>query len=117
MTTCITVMGTGLALRGPDGSMVRAVEGMYKQRAIVFRCQHGKFLRFERDLPLELDVWIRKYVRGCGFVAGSVFLKGMFKDSIPDIWRTCSQDWAKSSASRFLGSEPMISYDAIWGVP
>ena len=27
MTTCITVMGTGLALRGPDGSMVRAVEG------------------------------------------------------------------------------------------
>eukprot|EP00440_Ansanella_granifera_P065551 gb/GFBE01071092.1/.p1 GENE.gb/GFBE01071092.1/~~gb/GFBE01071092.1/.p1 ORF type:complete len:227 (+),score=50.94 gb/GFBE01071092.1/:1-681(+) len=37
MTTCITVMGTGLALRGPDGSMVRAVEGMYKQRAIVFR--------------------------------------------------------------------------------
>eukprot|EP00928_Gymnodinium_smaydae_P066084 TRINITY_DN49136_c0_g1_i1.p1 TRINITY_DN49136_c0_g1~~TRINITY_DN49136_c0_g1_i1.p1 ORF type:complete len:243 (-),score=40.70 TRINITY_DN49136_c0_g1_i1:207-881(-) len=37
MTTCITVMGTGLALRGPDGSMVRAVEEMYKQRAIVFR--------------------------------------------------------------------------------
>ncbi|CAE7478601.1 unnamed protein product [Symbiodinium natans] len=37
MTTCITVMGTGLALRGPDGSMVRAVEGMYNQRAIVFR--------------------------------------------------------------------------------
>lgn len=37
MTTCITVMGTGLALRGPDGSMVRAVEGMYKQRVVVFR--------------------------------------------------------------------------------
>lgn len=37
MTTCITVLGTGLALRGPDGSMVRAVEGMYKQRGMVFR--------------------------------------------------------------------------------
>jgi len=36
MTTCITVMGTGLALRGPEGSMVRAVEGMYKQRFTVF---------------------------------------------------------------------------------
>ena len=79
MTTCITVMGTGLALRGPDGSMVRAVEGMYKQRAIVFRC-HGEFLRFERDPPLEFDVWIRKYLRGCGFVAGSAiaFFRGIF---------------------------------------
>ena len=32
MTTCITVMGTGLALRGPDGSMVRAVEGAPRGR-------------------------------------------------------------------------------------
>ncbi|CAJ1415871.1 unnamed protein product [Effrenium voratum] len=32
MTTCITVMGTGLALRGPDGSMVRAVEGAKTRR-------------------------------------------------------------------------------------
>mmetsp|Transcript_20448 Transcript_20448/g.57872 ORF Transcript_20448/g.57872 Transcript_20448/m.57872 type:complete len:232 (+) Transcript_20448:103-798(+) len=38
MTTCITVMGTGLALRGPDGSMVKAVEGMYTQRLSVFTC-------------------------------------------------------------------------------
>eukprot|EP00928_Gymnodinium_smaydae_P066991 TRINITY_DN49932_c0_g1_i2.p1 TRINITY_DN49932_c0_g1~~TRINITY_DN49932_c0_g1_i2.p1 ORF type:complete len:241 (-),score=39.97 TRINITY_DN49932_c0_g1_i2:172-846(-) len=37
MTTCISVMGTGLALRGPEGSMVKAVEEMYKQRAAVFR--------------------------------------------------------------------------------
>jgi hypothetical protein len=36
MTTCITVMGTGLALRGPEGSMAHAVEGMYKQRFAVF---------------------------------------------------------------------------------
>lgn len=36
MTTCITVMGTGLALRGPDGSMARAVEEMYSQRFHVF---------------------------------------------------------------------------------
>jgi hypothetical protein len=36
MTTCITVMGTSLALRGPEGSMVQAVEGMYKQRFLVF---------------------------------------------------------------------------------
>lgn len=36
MTTCITVMGTGLALRGPEGSMIRATEGMYKQRNSVF---------------------------------------------------------------------------------
>jgi len=36
MTTCITVMGTGLALRGPEGSMPHAVEGMYNQRMAVF---------------------------------------------------------------------------------
>merc|ERR1712032_1662603 len=35
MTTCINVMGTGLALRGPEGSMARAAEGMYKQQCSV----------------------------------------------------------------------------------
>lgn len=50
MTTCITVMGTGLALRGPDGSMVRAVEGMYKQRAIVFRRGTGPKKGIKKDI-------------------------------------------------------------------
>eukprot|EP00931_Biecheleriopsis_adriatica_P123854 TRINITY_DN98938_c0_g1_i1.p1 TRINITY_DN98938_c0_g1~~TRINITY_DN98938_c0_g1_i1.p1 ORF type:complete len:234 (-),score=21.15 TRINITY_DN98938_c0_g1_i1:67-744(-) len=34
--TAINVMGTGLALRGPDGSMRRSVDGMYDQRRLVF---------------------------------------------------------------------------------
>lgn len=36
MTTCINVLSTGLALRGPDGSMVRSVDGLYTQRERVF---------------------------------------------------------------------------------
>mmetsp|Transcript_30949 Transcript_30949/g.39851 ORF Transcript_30949/g.39851 Transcript_30949/m.39851 type:complete len:212 (-) Transcript_30949:761-1396(-) len=35
-TTALSVMGTSLALRGPDGSMVRAVDGMYLERAQIF---------------------------------------------------------------------------------
>lgn len=31
-TTFVNVLGTGLALRGPSGSMVRAVEGMIKEQ-------------------------------------------------------------------------------------
>ena len=33
----MNVWGCSLALRGPDGSMQRAVEGMYKERRHVFR--------------------------------------------------------------------------------
>eukprot|EP00930_Biecheleria_cincta_P074021 TRINITY_DN61258_c0_g1_i1.p2 TRINITY_DN61258_c0_g1~~TRINITY_DN61258_c0_g1_i1.p2 ORF type:complete len:225 (-),score=47.99 TRINITY_DN61258_c0_g1_i1:120-794(-) len=36
MTTCINVLSTGLALRGPDGSMLRSVDGLYTQRIKVF---------------------------------------------------------------------------------
>lgn len=35
-TTALSVFGTGLALRGPDGSMVRAVNGMYSERTAIF---------------------------------------------------------------------------------
>ena len=35
-TTALSVFGTGLALRGPDGSMVRAVNGMYQERTQIF---------------------------------------------------------------------------------
>uniref|UniRef100_A0A7S2F3N5 Uncharacterized protein n=1 Tax=Octactis speculum TaxID=3111310 RepID=A0A7S2F3N5_9STRA len=35
-TTSLSVLGTGLALRGPDGAMVRAVEGLYEERKQVF---------------------------------------------------------------------------------
>mmetsp|Transcript_49454 Transcript_49454/g.140100 ORF Transcript_49454/g.140100 Transcript_49454/m.140100 type:complete len:167 (-) Transcript_49454:142-642(-) len=35
-TTALSVFGTGLALRGPDGAMVRAVEGMYEERKQIF---------------------------------------------------------------------------------
>mmetsp|Transcript_56605 Transcript_56605/g.113346 ORF Transcript_56605/g.113346 Transcript_56605/m.113346 type:complete len:225 (-) Transcript_56605:204-878(-) len=35
-TTALSVFGTGLALRGPDGSMVRAVDGMYAERSQIF---------------------------------------------------------------------------------
>eukprot|EP00041_Stephanoeca_diplocostata_P000929 m.17883 g.17883 ORF g.17883 m.17883 type:complete len:228 (+) comp11334_c0_seq2:212-895(+) len=36
-TTTLSVCGTSLSLRGPDGSMIRAVDGMYAERAQVFR--------------------------------------------------------------------------------
>ena len=35
-TTFVTVWGPGLALRGPKGSMVRAVEGMVKEKDMIF---------------------------------------------------------------------------------
>ena len=35
-TTALSVFGTSLALRGPDGSMSRAVDGMYQERNQVF---------------------------------------------------------------------------------
>mmetsp|Transcript_13775 Transcript_13775/g.43526 ORF Transcript_13775/g.43526 Transcript_13775/m.43526 type:complete len:220 (+) Transcript_13775:73-732(+) len=35
-TTFLSVWGTGLAMRGPDGSMARAVNGMYQLRRNVF---------------------------------------------------------------------------------
>ena len=35
-TTGLSVLGTSLSLRGPDGSMFRAVEGMYVERRRIF---------------------------------------------------------------------------------
>mmetsp|Transcript_23484 Transcript_23484/g.65335 ORF Transcript_23484/g.65335 Transcript_23484/m.65335 type:complete len:295 (-) Transcript_23484:162-1046(-) len=36
-TTALSVLGAGLALRGPDGSMMTATEGLYEERAAVFK--------------------------------------------------------------------------------
>lgn len=36
-TTILAVMGTSLALRGPDGSMIVATEGLYTERAKIFK--------------------------------------------------------------------------------
>lgn len=36
-TTVLSVMGASLALRGPDGSMMTATDGLYDERASVFR--------------------------------------------------------------------------------
>ena len=36
-TTIISVLGSSLALRGPDGSMMTATDGLYHERATVFR--------------------------------------------------------------------------------
>ena len=36
-TTVLALMGTSLALRGPDGSMVVATEGLYAERALIFK--------------------------------------------------------------------------------
>lgn len=36
-TTVLSVLGAGLALRGPDGSMVTAVDGIYEERQSVFQ--------------------------------------------------------------------------------
>mmetsp|Transcript_37794 Transcript_37794/g.43172 ORF Transcript_37794/g.43172 Transcript_37794/m.43172 type:complete len:265 (+) Transcript_37794:176-970(+) len=35
-TTALSVLGAGLALRGPDGSMVTATDGLYEERRSVF---------------------------------------------------------------------------------
>ena len=36
-TTILSVMGASLALRGPDGSMMTATDGIYEERSFVFR--------------------------------------------------------------------------------
>ena len=36
-TTVLSVMGASLALRGPDGSMMDATDGLYDERSTVFR--------------------------------------------------------------------------------
>ena len=36
-TTALSVLGAGLALRGPDGSMMTATDGLYDERKVVFR--------------------------------------------------------------------------------
>lgn len=35
-TTTLSVLGAGLALRGPDGSMMTATDGLYEERKMVF---------------------------------------------------------------------------------
>jgi len=37
-TTTLSVLGAGLALRGPDGSMMTATDGIYEERKSVFHC-------------------------------------------------------------------------------
>ena len=37
-TTFVSVWGSGKALRGKDGSMDEAVDGMYNERAFIFSC-------------------------------------------------------------------------------
>lgn len=36
-TTTLSVLGAGMALRGPDGSMMTATDGLYEERSSVFR--------------------------------------------------------------------------------
>jgi len=36
-TTMLSVLGASLALRGPDGSMMTATDGLYQERAMVFK--------------------------------------------------------------------------------
>ena len=36
-TTILSVLGASLALRGPDGSMMTATDGLYQERGMVFR--------------------------------------------------------------------------------
>lgn len=37
-TTLLSVLGAGLALRGPDGSMMTATDALYQERKVVFGC-------------------------------------------------------------------------------
>lgn len=44
-TTILSVLGASLALRGPDGSMMTATDGLYHERGIVFKAfGHGLVL-------------------------------------------------------------------------
>lgn len=36
-TTTLSVLGAGMALRGPDGSMMTATDGLYEERRVVFK--------------------------------------------------------------------------------
>ena len=36
-TTTLSVLGAGMALRGPDGSMMTATDGLYEERSSVFK--------------------------------------------------------------------------------
>lgn len=36
-TTTLSVLGAGMALRGPDGSMMTATDGLYEERMAVFK--------------------------------------------------------------------------------
>mmetsp|Transcript_22357 Transcript_22357/g.48928 ORF Transcript_22357/g.48928 Transcript_22357/m.48928 type:complete len:232 (-) Transcript_22357:62-757(-) len=103
MTTCITVMGTGLALRGPDGSMVKAVEGMYNARYTVF-------LTFGVGITSSL-------ITAC-------FICWLIMEPIPSIVCTLLLIWALISTARFTrrfsklftyNEEQTVSFDDILG--
>jgi len=63
-TTFITVWGPGLALRGPDGSIDRAIDGMVEERGQVFTSFGLALLSFQlaamtaawMNMPLEIAI-------------------------------------------------------------
>mmetsp|Transcript_12432 Transcript_12432/g.34258 ORF Transcript_12432/g.34258 Transcript_12432/m.34258 type:complete len:320 (-) Transcript_12432:216-1175(-) len=55
-TTVLSVLGAGLALRGPDGSMLTATDGLYEERASVFQI-FGYGLGFTVG-SVVLGVWL-----------------------------------------------------------
>ncbi len=55
-TTILSVMGASLALRGPDGSMMTATNGIYEERYIVFKT-FGYGL-FSTLVSVILCVWL-----------------------------------------------------------
>ena len=50
-TIFVVVCGPGLALRGPEGSMVRAVNGMLKEQSHIFRAFIASILFFAASTP------------------------------------------------------------------
>eukprot|EP00932_Pfiesteria_piscicida_P001257 SRR837773.11224.p1 GENE.SRR837773.11224~~SRR837773.11224.p1 ORF type:complete len:165 (+),score=39.08 SRR837773.11224:122-616(+) len=103
MTTCITVMGTGLALRGPDGSMVKAVEGMYNARFTVF-------LSFGIGVAAAL--------------IAAMFICWLVMEPVPSIICTLLLLWSLVSTARFTrnfsrlfmyNEDQTVSFDDILG--
>lgn len=55
-TTILSVLGASLALRGPDGSMMTATDGLYHERVVVFQA-FGRGLVFTMG-SVVMAVWL-----------------------------------------------------------
>lgn len=75
MRCVCVVFGTSLALRGPDGSMVNATNGMYRERRNVFKT--FAFGLVATILSGISAVWIHLSTQGAAFVS-AIFVYSLY---------------------------------------